>query len=173
MTEPGGPATPGEFRGFMRSFVTGVTVVASVDESGGLHGLTCNSLSSVSLDPPTLLVCLDVRSGTLGAVRDSGAFTVNLLGEAAQGTAELFASAEKDRFDRVTWKRTALTGLPWLVEDALAVAECRVSHAVPVGDHVVVFGRVVNIESGEGNPLLYGMGRFAAAERPTVPVSRA
>lgn len=157
----------------MGSYFTGVTVVASVDGAGGLHGLTCNSLSSVTLDPPTLLVCLDVRSGTLGAVLDSGAFTVNLLGDSARSTAELFASPQPDRFERVAWRRTALTGLPWLVEDALAVAECRVSDSVAVGDHVVVFGRVVNIENGTGSPLLYGMGRFSATSRPAVPASRA
>ncbi|MGW0809513.1 flavin reductase family protein [Nonomuraea sp. NPDC002799] len=171
MADARATATPDAFRGFMGSYFTGVTVVTSMDEGGGLHGLTCNSLSSVTLDPPTLLVCLDVRSGTLGAVLGSGSFAVNLLGDSARSTAELFASPKPDRFAQVTWRRTALTGLPWLVDDALAVAECRVARSVAVGDHTVVLGRVLNIENGSGDPLLYGRGRFAAAFRPPVPAS--
>lgn len=163
--------TPDAFRGFMSSYFTGVTIITSIDGDERPHGLTCNSLTSVTLDPPTLLVCLDVRSGTLAAVSSRGEFTVNLLDDGAQSTAELFASPKSDRFDQVAWQRTALTGLPWLVEDAFAVAECQVAETLIVGDHAVLFGRVVNVQAGPGNPLLYGMGAFSAGRSRPVPAS--
>lgn len=163
--------TPDAFRGFMSSYFTGVTIITSIDGDERPHGLTCNSLTSVTLDPPTLLVCLDTRSGTLAAVSSRGEFTVNLLDDGAQSTAELFASPKPDRFDQVAWQRTALTGLPWLVEDAFAVAECQVAETLIVGDHAVLFGRVVNVQASPGNPLLYGMGTFSAGRSRPVPAS--
>ncbi|MET7395833.1 flavin reductase family protein [Dactylosporangium sp. NPDC005572] len=158
-----------EFRGFMSAYFTGVTIVTSVDAGGRPHGLTCSSLTSVTLDPPTLLVCLDERTGTLRAVRERGAFAVNLLHEGGTPAARLFASASASRFEQVAW-RAAATGLPWLVEDAYGVAECDVADLVPVGDHVVVFGLVRQAVltggpgggSGTDRPLLYGRRGFAA-----------
>lgn len=150
-----------EFRHFMSAYFTGVTIITTIDGNGRPHGLTCNSLTSVTLAPPTLLVCLDVRSGTLAALRAGAGFVVNLLHEGGQATAELFASPETDRFDRVAWRRSTRTGLPWLVDDACAMAECEVVDTLVVGDHAVVFGRVVNVENGSGNPLLYGMRAFS------------
>jgi flavin reductase (DIM6/NTAB) family NADH-FMN oxidoreductase RutF len=149
------------FRGFMSTYFTGVTVVTTVDGAGRPHGLTCTSLTSVTLAPPTLLVCLDVRSGTLAALRHRAGFVVNLLHDGARATAELFASHAEDRFERTAWRGSAYLDLPWLADDTCAAAECRVVDTVPVGDHVVVFGRVVNVADGTGNPLLYGLRTFS------------
>jgi len=155
----------GVFRTFMSAFCTGVTVITSVDRDGRPHGLTCTSLASVTLTPPTLLVCLNHTSGTLSALNESGSFAVNLLHERGQRAAEVFASRAADRFDQVSWKRTDQVGQLWLTEDAFAVAECVVSRTVPVGDHVVVFGRVVNVEQTADAPLLYGMRTFSTWPR--------
>ncbi|MEU5553660.1 flavin reductase family protein [Micromonospora sp. NPDC047793] len=157
---PGRP-TPEAFRGFMSAYFTGVAVVTSVDAEGRPHGLTCNSLTSVTLDPPTLLVCLGEHSGTLGAVRDRAGFLVNLLHEGGRGAAELFASRAADRFDRVGWRENRSGGLPWLVDDAYAMAECTVADVKIVGDHAVVFGEVVAVQTTRGNPLLYGRHTFS------------
>ncbi|MFC4852221.1 flavin reductase family protein [Actinophytocola glycyrrhizae] len=155
----------------MSTFCTGVTVITAVGRDGTPHGLTCTSLASVTVSPPTLMVCLDVRSGTLAAVRDSGRFAVNLLHEGGRRAAEVFSSAVPDRFDQVPW-RLGETGQLWLVEDAFAVAECRVADAVVVGDHVVVFGEVVNTEQRAETPLLYGMRRFASWEGASATTER-
>ncbi|WP_336210176.1 flavin reductase family protein [Nonomuraea sp. LPB2021202275-12-8] len=148
------------FRGFMSDYVTGVTVVTTLDAQNRPHGLTCTSLVSVTLAPPTLLVCLDVRSGTRAAIGDRGVFAVNLLREDGQRVAELFAGPEPDRFGRVSWRPSPRTGLPWLAADAHAMAECRVTQTAVVGDHAVVFGTVVHVERAPGHPLLYGMRAF-------------
>jgi len=154
-------------KAFMNGYFTGVTIVTSVDGSGRPHGLTCNSLVSVTLDPPTLLVCLDRRSGTLTAVRERGAFAVNLLSEHARAAAQVFASADPDRFGAVVWEPSPNGALPRLVDDAFAIAECAVTDVHSVGDHDVVFGRVLDVEGESGSPLLYGMRTFS---RPSVPV---
>jgi flavin reductase (DIM6/NTAB) family NADH-FMN oxidoreductase RutF len=167
--------TSAALRGFMNSYFTGVTVVTSVDGSGRPHGLTCNSLVSVTLEPPTLLVCLDRRAGTLAAVRESGAFAVNLLAERARPTAEVFASRAPDRFASVSWEPSPYCGLPRLVGDAFAIAECVVTDMHTVGDHVVLFGSVLDIaldtESGPDTPLLYGMRSFSRRPEPLDPAT--
>ncbi|WP_240519344.1 flavin reductase family protein [Amycolatopsis antarctica] len=153
---------PAALRDFMSAFCTGVTVITSIDGEGRPHGLTCTSLASVTLSPPTLLVCLNTGSGTLAALRQSGGFAVNLLHERGRRAAETFASRAADRFDRVRWCRSGTVGQPWLTDDAFALAECEVADTVAVGDHVVVFGRVVGVEHVPEVPLLYGMRTFSS-----------
>jgi flavin reductase (DIM6/NTAB) family NADH-FMN oxidoreductase RutF len=166
---------PDALRGFMSGYFTGVAVVTSVDGDDRPHGLTCNSLVSVTLEPPTLLVCLHAECGTLAAVHDHGGFAVNLLGERSSRVAEVFASTTPDRFDLISWKPAPLTGLPVLVSDAFAVAECAVADQFQVGDHAVLLGRVVEIDTREASPLLYGWRSFsgppAARPRGTMPGS--
>ncbi|WP_164414841.1 flavin reductase family protein [Streptomyces salinarius] len=147
----------------MSSFFTGVTIVTAVDADGRPHGLTCSSLTSVTLTPPTLQVCLHTGSGTLAALRDQGAFAVNLLHQGGVGTAEVFASARPDRFELAAWRRSPRQGLPWLHEVSYALAECRVAGTLEVGDHMMVLGEVVGIDNGTGRPLLYGRRAFTGA----------
>lgn len=151
---------PRAVKDFMTGYFTGVTIVTAFSGAGRAHGLTCNSLVSVTLDPPTLLVCLDQGSGTLEAVRESGTFAVNLLSERGRAAAARFASADPDRFASVAWERSP-RGLPVLVDDAFAVAECALTDLHRVGDHTVVFGRITHIENQPGNPLLYGLRMFS------------
>lgn len=148
----------------MSAFPTGVAVVTSVDADGTPRGMTCTSLTSATLVPPTLLVCLRIGSGTLDAVRASGRFAVNLLADGGRQAAEVFAGPER-RFERVGW-RPSPCGLPWLLEDAFAVAECRVGGVVDIGDHTAVFGQVTGIEQVTGTPLLYGHRRYGALPAP-------
>ena len=153
--------TADQQRLLMSSYPTGVSVITAVDAYGIPHGMTCTSLSSVTLHPPTLLICLSSQSGTLAAIRHRGAFAVNLLHSDAQATAELFASRTPERFRKVAWQPADQVGAPWLTDDALAVAECTVRLRLPVGDHDVVIGEVVNLRHGEGKPLLYGQRRYS------------
>jgi len=156
--------TRAEFTSLMTKFPTGVAVVTAFGVDGAPWGMTCSSLCSVTLSPPTLLVCIRDASPTLAAVLACGAFAVNLLHERARTTAELFASGAADRFDRVRWQgRPQTGGGPHLTEDAHAVAHCRLAETLPVGDHVVVFGAVTDLEQRPGSrPLLYGLRGYAA-----------
>ncbi|WP_439678565.1 flavin reductase family protein [Embleya sp. MST-111070] len=161
VTRSDGPAMPEGFRAMMRGFPTGVAVVTTTDPDGRPWGMTCSSVCSVTLEPPTLLVCLRAASPTLAALRRRGAFAVNLLHDDAQATAELFASGTPDRFERVEWYADPDHESPHLAADAHAVADCRVDRTLPVGDHVVVFGEVLGITRRRGRwPLLYGLRRY-------------
>ena len=151
-----------DFRELMNVFPSGVTVVTAQDPVGTPYGLTCTSMCSVSLRPPILLTCLHNRSQTLAEILRQGVFAVNLLHEDGRRAAEVFATPGKDRFAAVEWAQTPGQGLPWLVSDAHAVAECRVVEATVAGDHVVVFGQVDGVLSRPRNPLLYGMRSYAA-----------
>lgn len=156
--------TPSDFRSLMAGFPTGVAIVATLAGDGRPWGMTCSSVCSVTVTPPTLLVCVRQHSPTLEAIIWRSAFTVNLLHENAQATAELFASGAPDRFDRVHWQVGPLDSGPHLYEDAHAIADCRVSQTQLVGDHVVVFGTVSKVSKAPvpPAPLLYGLRRYAS-----------
>ena len=153
------PVAPGEFRTLMSEFPTGVSVVTTHDREGRAWGMTCSSLCSLSVSPPTVLVCLRAESPTLAALLESGTFAVNLLHGEERSTAELFASGDADRFDRVPWKPGP--GGPHLLDQAHAIADCRVSRTADGGTHVVVFGEVLGVTTAPDRPpLLYGRRRY-------------
>jgi flavin reductase (DIM6/NTAB) family NADH-FMN oxidoreductase RutF len=152
---------PDAHRDFMSCFPTGIAVVTTVARDGTPRGLTCSSLSSVSLSPPILSVCMGVWSRTLAAVRDHGSFAVNILSVHGLAAAEIFASAAPGHFDRVQWRSADMADLPRL-EDTAAFAACRVIATYEVGDHVVVFGEVTAVNCSADIPLLYGLRHFAA-----------
>jgi flavin reductase (DIM6/NTAB) family NADH-FMN oxidoreductase RutF len=158
------PVSVGDYRGLMATFPTGVAVVTTADIDGKLWGATCSSICSVTLSPPTLLVCIREQSPTLQALLRRRSFAVNLLHRSAQRTAELFASADPERFARVRIRNTGSEAGPHLTDDAHAIADCHVAGTVPVGDHVIVLGRVSRVTGGGGqpHPLLYGLRTFAA-----------
>ncbi len=145
----------------MRGFPTGVAVVTALDRTGTPWGMTCSSVCSVTLDPPTLLVSLRAKSPTLAAVLVRGRFAVNLLNEDARETAELFSSGNPDRFDLVAWTLGPHAAGPHLTEDAHAVADCEIVKTMPVGDHVVVFGMPFDVTwEDDCRPLLYGLRSY-------------
>ncbi|WP_200303558.1 flavin reductase family protein [Streptomyces adelaidensis] len=145
----------------MAGFPTGIAVLTTNDADGHPKGMTCSSVCAVSLEPPTLLVCVRDGSPTLEAMLHQGTFAVNLLHGGARPTAELFASGDPDRFDLVRWQDDAERGGPHLVEDAHTVADCRISRRHGVGDHTVVFGEVFRVTyHRDPHPLMYGMRRY-------------
>jgi flavin reductase (DIM6/NTAB) family NADH-FMN oxidoreductase RutF len=154
-----------EFRSLMSRFPSGVTVVTTVDADGRPRGLTCSSVCSVTVDPPTLMVGIHGRSSTLSALLDRRAFAVNFLHQHGRGAAEVFASGRPDRFERIVWHPTAGLGLPHLREAAHAIAECTVYDTVPVDDHSMVIGRVVGVELTDGLPLIYGLREYRCWSR--------
>jgi flavin reductase (DIM6/NTAB) family NADH-FMN oxidoreductase RutF len=142
-----------EFREIMGSFPTGVTVITTLDEAGRPIGLTASAVSSVSLSPPQLLICLGSDRYTARAVTSRGRFVVNFLGGDQQAVAERFARHADDKFAGLP-VRAGEDGLP-LIEGALAHAECVVTKAMPAGDHTVFVGLVVRGTAGQGAPLMY------------------
>jgi len=155
-------ASAGDYRELMSRFPTGVCIVTSTDACGRPHGLTCSSLSSVSVAPPTLLVCLKTGGPTLDALQARRRFAVNMLHSRARMAAAVFSAQVPCRFSRVRWRPSPSCALPWLDADSLGLAECCLIGEVSAGDHVVVLGEVLSVTLTGGVPLLYGMRRYAA-----------
>jgi flavin reductase (DIM6/NTAB) family NADH-FMN oxidoreductase RutF len=152
-----------ELREAMGRFATGVTVVTSVDADGQPVGTTANAVTSLSLDPPLVLVCFDLGSLTLQAIRGHGAFVVNVLAAPQQQLSRNFARRGfAAAWDGVRHRRGP-TGSPRL-EDVLAVLECTVEHALPGGDHEIIVGRVRHAETSPapGAPLVFFRGTYAS-----------
>jgi 3-hydroxy-9,10-secoandrosta-1,3,5(10)-triene-9,17-dione monooxygenase reductase component len=152
-----------DFRHAMGHFATGVTVITSVDESGEPVGTTANAVSSLSLDPPLVLVCFDRSSATLRAVRSHGAFAVNVLAAPQQHLSANFARRGLAAVWDEVRHRPGPTGSPRL-EGVLAALECTVEHYLPGGDHEIVVGRVHDVETGDGDaaPLVFWRGGYTS-----------
>ncbi len=151
------PLATQDFRDVIGHFASGVTVITTtVDET--LHGTTASAVTSLSLEPPMLLICMNRSSATGQAVARSGAFAVNILGEGDDLLARRFAGKGEDKFNGV-----AVTigdhGQPLLV-DALAQLVCRVTQAVEAATHVVFFAEVHEATARPGQPLAYYRGKF-------------
>lgn len=147
----------------MGHFASGVAVVTTVRPDGEPCGLTANAVCSVSLDPVLLLVCVEKGADSHDCIVGSGRFAVNVLADAGgESLSRRFATWEvEDKFRGVAW-REERTGAP-VLEDALAWLDCRVSQAIPAGDHTVFLGEVEAADAREGTPLVYyrgGYGRF-------------
>ena len=102
----------------------------------------------------------------LPAVRARGGFAANLLHSRAQAVAASFAAPVADRFAGVAWRGSPELGLPWLVDDAFALAECRLVRTLVIGDHTMLLGEVVAVEYAEDVPLMYGKRRYSAWPEP-------
>jgi flavin reductase (DIM6/NTAB) family NADH-FMN oxidoreductase RutF len=149
---------PPAFRDAVGRFVTGVCVVTSFGPDGP-SGLTANAVSSLSLEPPMLVVCFDRTARTLPAVEHSGKFGVHFLSRSQEGTAAVFASKrpEPEKFAGIRWSERS--GAP-VLEDCLGGLVCDVEHLLPGGDHVIGVGRVVDLWGSEGEPLVFYRGDY-------------
>jgi flavin reductase (DIM6/NTAB) family NADH-FMN oxidoreductase RutF len=150
-----------DFRDVIGRFATGVTVLTTRVEERDF-GTTASAVSSLSLEPAMLLVCLNETSETRAAIVDAGVFAVNILGEEQGELARRFASKSPTKFDGVTIREGA-SGLP-LLEGALAHVECRVSTTAVGGTHTVFLAEVTRAEARDGLPLTYFRGRFGRFE---------
>jgi len=130
------------FRQVMGQFATGITIVATATEAG-LSGLTVNSFTSVSLDPPLVLVCIDLTSHTLSFLRASGHFAVSFLTIEQEALSRCFATTSAERYDRFCHApyHVAATGSP-VLDGALAFIDARVVAEYPGGDHAIFLGQV-------------------------------
>jgi flavin reductase (DIM6/NTAB) family NADH-FMN oxidoreductase RutF len=158
------PVDAGLYRRACAQFTTGITVVTVVDRQGHPHGITMNSFSSVSLDPPLVLVSIDLRNAILGHFLSASLFAINILAEHQELLSRTFSSPAENRFNGVDW-HPAASGTP-LLDDALAHLECSMVRTFETGDHVVLIGQVQRAAFSEGaKPLVY----FNSAYRNLTP----
>ncbi|MEX2291088.1 MAG: flavin reductase [Mycobacteriales bacterium] len=150
------------FRDVIGCFASGVTVITTTS-NGVDHGTTASAVSSLSMDPPMLLICLNKTSETQAAVLESGVFGVNILAEGQGELAYRFAKKGQDKFDGVPVVRGGQTGVP-LLEGALAHLECEVQESVAGGTHTVFLARVGQAVGFDAAPLTYFRGRFGRLE---------
>ena len=150
---------PRTLRDALGCFATGVTVVTTLDEAGQPVGLTANSFSSVSLDPPLILFCLARSSSNLERFQRAAHFAINVLHIGQQPMSGAFARSSAERFDGVAWE-TWDTGAP-ILSGSLASFECATHQVVEAGDHLVFIGRVTRARfEPRRDPLLYFRGRY-------------
>jgi flavin reductase (DIM6/NTAB) family NADH-FMN oxidoreductase RutF/DNA-binding GntR family transcriptional regulator len=153
--------TPDEFREVMGHFASGVTVIMTTHD-GELFGTTASSVSSLSLEPPMLLICMNTKSPTGRAIAASGRFAVNVLGEGHSELAVHFATEDVDKFDGVELV-PGLHGVP-LLGDSIATLECGVTQTAIGGTHYVFLAKVQRARGNLGAPLAYFRGQELAED---------
>jgi 3-hydroxy-9,10-secoandrosta-1,3,5(10)-triene-9,17-dione monooxygenase reductase component len=147
-----------EFRRCLGRFATGVTVVTCCDSDGSPCGITANSFSSVSLDPPLILWNIAKVSNSLKAYLDAEHFAVNVLTAEQKDLSSHFAKSDHTLFDEVAYELSP-DGAP-LLPGTLANFECRTHQIHDCGDHYIIVGEVTGFRSGEGEPLLFFSGNY-------------
>jgi flavin reductase (DIM6/NTAB) family NADH-FMN oxidoreductase RutF len=145
--------TAGQFRAACGKFPTGVTVTTMIGPDGEPRGITVGSFTSVSLDPPIVLVCIDLRSPMLKQLETGSHLGINILSEHQQEVSVRFSRDWDRRFENVEWLPGA-TGVPLLQETAAAL-ELEIVQTSIAGDHKVIFGRVVRAACSNRQPLVY------------------
>lgn len=151
-------ADPRALRDAFGAFLTGVTVVTTVDDAGAPIGFTANSFTSVSLDPPLLLVCLAKTSRNYATLTGARGFGVNVLSEGQKDVSNTFARPVEDRFAAVNW-RSGPHGAP-VFADVAAWFDCATHDVVDAGDHVILIGRVEGFENSGKTGLGYARGGY-------------
>lgn len=155
---------PGALRQAFGTFVTGITVITTRDETGTPRGMTANSFSSVSLDPPLLLVCVGKSALSYRAFAEADHFAVNLLHEDQEAVSSTFASKSPDKFQSVDYD-SVHTGAP-ILSDCLTWFDCSVHQRVEAGDHLILIGQVRAFGSSPKLPLCFCRGRYANVKDP-------
>ena len=150
-----------EFRNVLGSFVTGVTVITAVDEAGYRLGVTVNSFTSLSLDPPLILWCQSLAAASHARFRTVKRFNVNVLSAEQLDISRRFAGGSGPKFDAVECD-FAMNGSP-LIKGAVAYLECTMHAQIPGGDHMIFVGKVEKVSRTPRPPLLFGMGRYLLA----------
>ena len=152
-----------EFQNALARFASGVTIVTAVDDEGRPWGFTASAFSSLSLQPPLVLVCLDQRANCYATFTTTARFVVSILTEDHDELALRFASKRRDKFADGGFASGLDQDIP-AVADALASLTCRVARRIPAGDHMIVIGEVEDAFAGDGSPLVYYRRDFHAIQ---------
>ncbi|MGH9722087.1 MAG: flavin reductase family protein [Bryobacteraceae bacterium] len=151
------------FRRACSKFATGITILTVDDEAGTPHGMTVNSFTSVSLDPPLVLVCVDQQTRLMDYLREGIVIGVNVLNEHQQKLSTKFARSAQDRFEGVDWERGPRLGAP-ILPDVLAALECVIVRVVEGGDHAICIAEARHVNWRDGQPLVYFNSGYRALE---------
>ena len=144
---------PARFRQLLGRFATGVTVVTAKGPDGNPVGMTANTLTSVSLLPPLISVCIDHAADMHQTMQRTAAFTVNILAANQEALSRRFAEQGRNRFDGLRVEPNRQGGV--VLDGVIAYLECEGVSQVPSGDHTIYIARVIGGEIFEGEPLLY------------------
>lgn len=149
---------PKELRKTLGCFLTGVTVVTTIDEHGERRGFTANSFTSVSLDPPLVLVCLGKTASSYPVFAAADHFAVNILADDQHGISSTFASKKVDKFADIVL-REGPRAIP-IIDGVLAWIDCDLHQRIDAGDHLILIGRVVDHGSTDRTPLGFYSGNY-------------
>ena len=150
-----------EFRHVIGHFASGVTVVTTTHDAK-VYGTTASAVTSLSLEPPLVLIAMNQASATGAAIAGSGSFAINILGEEHGEIAMTFARKGGDKFAEVELAEGRCTGP--LLADALAHVECRVTEQVTAGTHTIFIAQALVASARQGAPLAYFRGKFGRLE---------
>jgi flavin reductase (DIM6/NTAB) family NADH-FMN oxidoreductase RutF len=154
---------PASFRSVLGRFASGVTIVTARDEAGVDYGMTVSAFSSLSLEPPLVLICVEQRCKMHHVLMSTSQFAVNILALGQEPLARRFSERCEDRFQGVGYAR-GITGVA-LLNDTLAYVECNLHDRCPGGDHTIFIGEVIAATARPERPLLYYRGGYAQLER--------
>ena len=155
------PFEPRTLRQALGTFVTGVTVITTRDPAGKAYGLTANSFSTVSLEPPLILWSQSKRAGSYAVFKGTDEFAISILAEHQADVSTLFASSIDDKFEGVPVDQ-GFCGLP-VIEGSSAWLHCRSVSQFDGGDHTVYIGEVLKVARSDRLPLVFGGGRYLVA----------
>ncbi len=152
-----------QFRSACGAFATGIAIATVMGRDGKPHGLTVNSFTSVSLNPPLVLICVAHKAASHGPFASAGSFAINILSAGQEALSTHFASSHPNRFEGVEWC-AGVVGAPVLA-GSLAVLECETKERIEAGDHTIFLGQVRHAacagQAEGGAPLVYYKGKYA------------
>lgn len=162
---------PKMLRNAFGSYMTGVTVITATSKDGTPVGFTANSFTSVSLDPPLLLVCPAKSLSSFEVFANCDSFVVNILSEDQQNISNIFAGSKDDRFSQISWHKDE-QGNP-VIDGALTHFSCKTDRNLEAGDHNLLVGEVLSFSNREGHGLGYASGGYfsLALEREAAEIS--
>ncbi len=150
--------TPAEFRRLCGHFATGVTILTTRDSAGAPCGMTANSFTAVSLDPPLVSVSVDHAATIHEPMQGARHFTINILEVHQEALSRRFAESLDERFEGVAWHVGEDDQV--ILDGALAHLSCEKWAEVPAGDHTIFIGRVTRGAAGDGEPLVHFRGGY-------------
>ena len=153
-----------EIRNVMGHFATGVTVITTKDTTGKPFGLTVNSFTSLSLNPPLVIVCVDKTVDCYSCFDDSKVFAVNVLNEDQEELSRRFATKGIEKFEGIPW-RMGENGSP-LLDGVIGAIECKVTESYEGGDHTIFLGEILSATAKGDRPLLFFKGKYIRLPSP-------
>jgi flavin reductase ActVB len=157
------PVDPAAFRNALGHFPSGVCVVTTTDAQTRSFGFTASAFSSLSLDPPLILVCLDRKADSHDAFFNAGGFAVSILAEHQTNLATRFATRGIEKFAGVEILSGPVLHLP-LIPEAVVHLECHMHQTIPIGDHTILVGHVESAVVHEGEPLVFHARRYGTMQ---------